>query len=93
MKKLMNRKFAFLPLLVIALFFAGLGVSAQTSGGEGMTYEQYLETNPADPSFEEYMRLNVGRSNNVLDCRNVCGEECASHRTWYQYVVRDHCWW
>jgi len=94
MKKLLKRKFIFLPLLILTLSFASLGVYAQDSGDMFMTYEEYLQTYPEDTSYETYMRLNVGRSTNVADCRNHCNASCvALHLSWWDYYVTDHCWY
>ncbi len=96
MKKLLGRKSVFLSLLILALCFANMGAFAQESGGTSgyITYEQYLATNPADTSYEAFMRWTPGgRSRDLIDCRRVCSDACASTRTRYQYWIRDTCWW
>lgn len=98
MKRSVARKFVVLPFLALSLFFISIGAFAEEIGGTldggDVTYEQYLATSPEDTTYEAYMRWRDGRqSTNVIDCRSVCSDACAPHRTWYQYYVRDTCWW
>lgn len=97
MRKSRARKFVVLLLLAQSLFFLTVGTLAQESGGtfEGdVTYEQYLETSPEDSSYEAYVKWKAGKmSKDIIDCRSVCSDACAPHRTLYQYYIRDTCWW
>ena len=98
MKRSLARRFVFLPFLVLSLFFVSIGAFAMEETGDTFegdaTYEEYLATSPDDTSTEAYMKWKGGRlSTNVIDCRSVCSDACAPHRTWYQYYVRDTCWW